>query len=302
MSNPVFNRIDEESRRGYAGFGDTRSTQYYGSPQGHQGYPGYPQGQGYPQDQPARTDLSAGQLNDLFHAPAASPTQSRRLTLDDVMMKAGLLFGLMLVVAGLTWTAALMIAPGIAGLAAIGGSIVTLVLGMIIAFGKTIRPGLILVFTVFEGLMVGGITATFVQAFDGVVTTAIIATLCVFATMFLGWKTQLIRVTARSRRIFGMAIMGYLLFMLVNFVAALFGMNAGWGVFGLGSGLSILVSVFAVGLASYSLAMDFDSIETAIRAGAPEKMSWLLAYGLLVTVVWLYIELLRLFANLQSRD
>ncbi|GAB48629.1 Bax inhibitor-1/YccA family protein [Mobilicoccus pelagius] len=292
MSNPVFNRIDEQSRRGYAGFGSNRSTQYYGSPQGH------------PQDYQSagRPDMSAGQLNDLYNSPAAGPAQSRRLTLDDVMMKAGLLFGLMLVVAGVTWTAALMISPGIAGLAAITGSLVTLVLGFVIAFKKNVSPALVLVFTVFEGLMVGGISAVFVRAYDGVVTTAVIATLCVFATMFLGWKTNLVRVTARSRRIFGMAIVGYMLFMLVNFVAALFGMNAGWGVFGVGSGLSILVSVFAVGLASYSLAMDFDSIQRAIDAGAPEKYSWVLAYGLLVTVVWLYIELLRLFANLQSRD
>lgn len=301
MSNPVFNRIDEQSRRGYAGFGSNRSTQYYGSPQGYQSYP---QGQSYPQDYQSagRTDMSAGQLGDLYNSPSATPTQSRRLTLDDVMMKAGLLFGLMLVVAGVTWAAALLVAPGIAGLASITGSLVTLVLGFVIAFKKNVSPALILLFTVFEGLMVGGISAVFVRAYDGVVTTAIIATLCVFATMFLGWKTKLVRVTERSRRIVGMAMVGYMLFMLVNFVAALFGMNSGWGVFGVGSGLSILVSVFAVGLASYSLAMDFDSIENAIQAGAPEKYSWLLAYGLLVTVVWLYIELLRLFANLQSRD
>ncbi|WP_312719261.1 Bax inhibitor-1/YccA family protein [Mobilicoccus sp.] len=295
MSNPVFNRIDEQSRRGYAGFGDNRSTQYYGSPQTSQGYPQDHQSAG-------RTNMSAGQLDDLYNSPSASPTQSRRLTLDDVMMKSGLLFGLMLVVAGITWTAGLTINLGIAGLASITGAIVTLVLGMVISFKKTVSPPLILLFTVFEGLMVGGISATFMVRFDGVVTTAVIATLCVFATMFLGWKTKLIRVTERSRRIVGMAIVGYMLFMLVNFVAALFGMNQGWGVFGLGSGMSILVSVFAVGLASYSLAMDFDSIEKAIQAGAPEKYSWMLAFGLLVTVVWLYIELLRLFANLQSRD
>ncbi|WP_040160029.1 Bax inhibitor-1/YccA family protein [Mobilicoccus massiliensis] len=296
MSNPVFNRIDQESRRGYAGFGDGRPTQSYGQPYGAP--------QGY-QTQRGPVDMNASQLDDLYNAPSAGPVQSRRLTLDDVLMKSGLLFGIMLLVAGGTWAATMATMStagyGLASLATLTGAIVTLVLGLIVAFSKKIRPALIVTFAVFEGLMVGGISTVFAQAYDGVVTTAIVATLSVFVAMFLGWKTNLIRVTSRSRRIFGMAIFGYFIFMLVNFGFALFGANSGWGIFAGGSTLGILVSVFAVGLASYSLAIDFDSIDRAVRAGAPEKYSWLLAHGLLVTVVWLYIEMLRLLGHLQQR-
>ena len=158
-------------------------------------------------------------------------------------------------------------------------------------------------YSAFEGLLLGGVSRVYGDAFgQGVVTTAIVATLSVFAAMFFGWKSGFIKVTDKSRRIFGMAILGYAIFALANFVAALLGGSNGWGFFGFGSGMSILVSVVAVGLASYSLAMDFDSIDRAVAAQLPEKYSWLLAHGLVVTLVWLYLEILRLVAQFSGRD
>jgi len=285
MSNPVFNRIDQESRRGYAGFGGNRSTNAYGGVQQHGG------------PAPIRVE----QLDAMYNSPAAGPVQTGRLTLDDVYMKSALLFGLMLVTAGAVWAAAMTLGLGIASLAMIVGAVTSLVLGLVIAFKKSISPALIMAFAVFEGLMVGGISTVFSQMYEGIVTTAIVATLSVFVAMFLGWKTGIVKVTARSRRMVSMAIFGYMIFALVNFGFAMFGMNNGWGIFGQGSSLGILVSLFAVGLASYTLAMDFDSIQTAVASGAPEKYSWLLAHGLLVTVVWLYMEILRLLAHFQNR-
>ncbi|MDO5627490.1 MAG: Bax inhibitor-1/YccA family protein [Mobilicoccus sp.] len=291
MSNPVFNRIDQESRQGYAGFGTGRSQSQsqYGSPQDAV------------HAQRGQAAMSNSQLDDLYQSPSAGPVQTGRVTLDDVLMKSGLLFGTMLAVAGLTWFVNATILPGFAGLAMLGGIFVTLGLGLVIAFKKTISPALIMLFAVFEGLLVGGVTTMYAQAYDGVVTTAIISTLSVFVAMFLGWKTGIVRVTERSRRMVRMAIFGYLIFMLVNLGFAMFGANQGWGIFAGGSTIGILVSLFAVGLASYTLAMDFDSIQRAVQAGAPEKYSWLLAHGLLVTVVWLYLEILRLLAHLQQR-
>jgi len=96
-----------------------------------------------------------------------------------------------------------------------------------------------------------------------------------------------------------MALVGYLIFSLVNVVAAFMGVGSGWG-FG-GSGvLGIAISLFAVGLASYSLAVDFDTIDRAVAAGAPEKYSWLLGHGLIVSLVWLYLEMLRLLARMRD--
>ena len=140
----------------------------------------------------------------------------------------------------------------------------------------------------------------FEQYYHGIVATAVIATLSTFAGMFLGWKFGLIKVTDKSRRIFGMAILGYLLFSLVNVAASFMGVGAGWGFGGKSGMLGIGISVLGVGLASYSLAIDFDSVDRAVAAQLPEKYSWLLAHGLIVTLVWLYLEILRLLARLRQ--
>ncbi|WP_168582186.1 Bax inhibitor-1/YccA family protein [Gephyromycinifex aptenodytis] len=298
MSNPVFNRIDKESSRGYAGFGSQPSSGQYGPPSGQ-----YGQRSAGTQSSPYSTQgMSEAQLRDLYARPAAGPVQTGRLTVDDVIMKAALLFGIMIVVAAGTWFVGATVSPAIASMAMLVGIFVTLGLGLLIAFKKTISVPLIVTYAAVEGLLVGGISFMFETMYDGLVTTAIIATLSVFAAMFIGWKAGYIKVTAKSRRIFGMAIMGYLIFALVNLGFSLFGANNGWGIFGQGSNMGILLSVFVVGLASYSLAMDFDSIDRAVSSGAPQQYSWLLAHGLLVTVVWLYLEILRLLAHLQGRD
>ncbi len=299
MSNPVFDRIDKGiSQGGYATFGNRSSSPHGAPPQGMPyGQQGYPQ-QGYGQ---RPQDVTSDQLEGMYSAPSAGPVAMGRVTFDDVIMKFLGLFALVLVGAGVTGlllprsTAAMLLLPAI---------LVTLGLGLFIAFKKTISVPLIVAFAAFEGVLVGAVSSVYANAFGpGVVSTAIIATLCVFVAMFAGWKTGVVKVTSKSRRIFGLAIMGYLIFAVANFVAAwIFGANSGWGFFGFGSGMSILVSVFAVGLASYSLAMDFDSIDNAVAAQLPEKYSWLLAHGLIVTVVWLYLELLRLIAQLMGRD
>ena len=101
----------------------------------------------------------------------------------------------------------------------------------------------------------------------------------------------------QHRRIFGMMAMGYMVFLLINIGASLFGFG---NVYASGGILAILICLFGVGMASYSLAIDFDSIDRAVGAGAPEKYSWLLGHGLVASLVWLYIEFLRLFAVLQN--
>ena len=174
-----------------------------------------------------------------------------------------------------------------------------LAVGLAIAFMKKVSVPLIVTYAVLEGAFVGAFSRVMEQAYPGIVVTAVLATLCTFAGMFLGYKTGLVKVTNKSRRIFGFAIMGYLLFSLVNVFALFLGLTTGWG-FG-GSGLlGIGISLLGVGLASYSLAIDFDSIDHAVRVGAPERFSWLLAHGLIVSVVWLYLEIVRLLARMRD--
>jgi len=283
-SNPVFTRIDKQIRQGgYAGFDRQPSTR------------GMSGGAG------VQDSLNSQQLQDLYNEPSAGPVQMRRVTLDDVVMKTLGLFSIVLVVAVVTWyyvagQPSTSPTPMVLMLAGMFGG---LGVGLLIAFKKTINVPLIVTYAALEGVLVGAISEVFNQRWPGIVTTAVIATLCTFAGMLLGYKTGLIKVTDKSRRIFGMAIMGYLLFGLVNLVAAFMGVGGGWGFGGTGF-MGIAISVFGVGLASYSLAIDFDSVSRAVNAQLPEKYSWLLAHGFIVTLVWLYLEFLRLLARLRQ--
>ena len=282
-SNPVFDRIDKESRKGYAGFG---------------------RGPQQPTGGMASTDaMTPQQLQDLYNQPSAGPVQSRRLTIDDVVMKTAALFSIVVVVAAIAW----QLTPDLGRVFMFGGIAATLVLGLVIAFKNTVSVPLIVAYALFEGLLVGSVSRYYAAAFplepgqgvlQGIVPQAIIATLSVFAGMLLAYKTGLIKVTEKFRRIVTMAVIGYAIFALINLGYSLF-TDAPFGIGG-SSALGIGISLFAIGLASAMLAVDFDSIDRAIAAGAPEKYSWLLAHGLIVTLVWLYLEILRLLGRLRN--
>jgi len=140
-SNPVFDRIDKESSRGYAGF--TRAPQA-------------------PAGMAATDSMSAQQLQDMYNQPAATPVQMRRLTIDDVVMKTAGLFAIVLVLAAVGWA----LAPQAGVVLLLGGIAFTLVLGLVIALKKTISVPLILVYAVAEGLFVGAVSQIYSTAFD----------------------------------------------------------------------------------------------------------------------------------------
>lgn len=277
-TNPVFNRIDREAS-GYAGFG---------APQGQQAAPA-----GYG---PSQT-TSPQQLEEMYQAPPAGPAQTGRLTLDDVVMKSLALFALVLASGAATWVF-VGARPGLAMPVWLLGMFGSLGLSFAIGFSKKVNVPLIVVHAVLQGLFIGAVSVTFEAMYPGVVSSAVMATLATFAGMFLGWKVGLIKVTSKSRRIFGLMAMGYLVFLLVNLGAAwIFGAGDGWGVYG--GPLGILVSLFGVGMAAYSIAVDFDSVDRGIAAGAPQQYSWLMGHGIIASLVWLYIEFLRLFMILN---
>lgn len=282
-NNPVFSQMDRQIQQGgYAGFGRRQQpTQGYGS------------GSGGPQDV-----MTPQQLDDMYQQQAAGPLQTGRVTFDDVIMKTLGLFVLLLATAGVSWVLTLG-NPGLTMPIWLAGMFGGLAIGLAIAFMKTVSVPLIVLYAVLEGAFVGAFSQVMEGRFPGIVATAVVATLATFAGMFAGYKFGIIKVTSRSRRIFGMAVMGYLLFSLVNVVALFAGWTSGWGFGGSGM-LGIGISILGVGLASYSLAVDFDSIDSAVHAGLPQKYSWLLGHGLIVSLVWLYIEILRLLA--RTRD
>ena len=295
-TNPVFNRIEQDAQRGYAGFEAPRNV---GSER-QQPNLGQASAQWSSQDA-----MSQRRLEDMYNQPPAGPIQTGRVTTDDVVMKTMALFGLVLVGGVIGWMVSAA-NPALGFLLWMGGMIVTLILGFVIVLKKTISVPLIVTYAAIEGLFVGAVSQYFALAFDepgtpvfqGIVAQAVLATLATFAGMFIAYKSGLIKVTAKFRRVVTMMIFGYAIFAVVNFIYAMV-TNTAFG-FG-GSGLlGIGISLFAVGLASLSLALDFDSIDQAVAMGAPQKYSWLLAHGLIVTLVWLYIEFLRLFARLRS--
>lgn len=298
-SNPVFNRFNDDLDRGrisadqqpqYGQFGspDQQRAAQYGYPQQGAQQGGYPQ-QGY-----GNPDLES-----MYKSPSATSGQTGRMTLNDVVTKALSLFGIVLVFAAIGWAVGNQNQTAGMGLW-MGGMIIGIILGFIISFKRVISVPLILAYAVCEGLFVGAASGFFNNVYPGVVSQAVLATLCVFAGMFIGWKVGLIRVTERSRKIFGLMAMGYFLFAIANVALVWTGVvDSPFGVGGTGT-LGIIISLFAVGLASYSIAVDFDTIQRGVSAGLPEKYSWLMAHGLLVSVVWLYIELLRLLARMRN--
>ncbi len=279
-NNPVFSRFEKKVKSdGYAGFGR-------GGAATTQPYPG--------------PTMSPHELDTRYQGPSAGPRETGRLTLDDVVMKTLGLFAVVMVSAATSWFVT-QGSPDLTMPVWIGGMLLGLGVGLAIAFMKSVSVPLIVLYSVLEGAFLGAFSRVIEQTpqYAGIVPTAIVATLATFAGMFVGYKVGLIKVTSKSRRIFGMAAMGYLLFSLVNVIGLFAGWTSGWG-FG-GSGLlGIGISILGVGLASYSLAIDFDSIDSAVRMQVPEKYSWLLAHGLIVSLVWLYIEIVRLLARLRN--
>ena len=184
--------------------------------------------------------------------------------------------------------------PGIA----IAGFIVGLVAALAVMFKPMWARFLAPVYAIAQGLAVGAISKLFNMQYEGIVLQAVGATIGVFVVMLLLYRTGVIRVTNTFRRVIVGATVGLMVFYLASFVVSLFGPS----LIPTGSGsFSILFSVFVAGLAAFNLALDFDFIDQAERAGAPKQMEWFAAFGLLVTIVWLYLEILRLLAKLRER-
>lgn len=290
--NPVFDRFDKDLARGdYAGFGSRQQPQYGQLGQGQPYQPDMQQRQ-YGGGQWGQQAPQSPQPYDTGSAPG------RTMSMDDVVTKTLLLFAMLLATGAAGWFAASHSQPVGLGLW-IGGMLATIALGFVIAFKKTISVPLIVTYALLEGAFLGAVSQFFNTQWPGVVGQAVLATLCVFVGMFAGWKFGVIKVTDRSRKIFAFAAMGYFLFAMVNLVLQMTGVLGNFGFFSMGT-FGIVLCLVAVALASYSLAVSFDTIARGVAAGVPEKTSWLLAHGLIVSVAWLYIELLRLFAI--SRD
>lgn len=238
------------------------------------------------------------QLEQAYAGPAAGPLQTDRMTHTDVVVKTGLTFAVLVPFAVLSYA----LTAGGNGLLVWVGMLGGLVLGLVNAFKREPSPVLILAYAALEGLFLGGISFLF-EAWAGaeagtLVLQAVTATFAVFAVMLVAYRSGAIRATPRFKKMMLVGIGGYLVFSLISFVLSMFGFADGWGL--RGGWLGVAVGLFAVALAAMSLVLDFDLADELVAKGAPAKYSWTVAFGLTVTLVWLYLEILRLLAILQS--
>lgn len=234
--------------------------------------------------------MSAESLQDLYNSPSAGPAQTGRLTYNDVVSKTVLMFGTLVITAVVGWQIPALMLPGL---------IVGLVLGLVNAFKREPSPVLIMLYAAAEGLFLGGISRVIDDMYPGAAVQAVIATFSVFAVTLMLYRSGKYRATPKMTKMFGIAMGAYLLFSLVNLGLMLFGVTD--GMFGLRSGwLGLVVGAIAVLLATYSLVLDFTQIQRGVEQGAPAKFAWTAAFGLTVTMVWLYVEILRIIAILRS--
>jgi uncharacterized YccA/Bax inhibitor family protein len=277
-SNPVFRSLPKQ-QGGYATFGSGAAGA--ATAQVHQGY------------EPYIDQRQAG--------------VSRPMTIDDVVTKTGITLAVLSVVAVVSY---FLVAGNNALAAPFGlvGGLGGFALVMIATFGrKQDSPAIVLSYAALEGLFLGAISfimANFVVSGANagtLISQAILGTIGVFAGMLIVYKTGAIRVTPKFTRMIFAGLIGVVVLMLGNLVLSMFGVNGGEGM-GLRSGgwLAIVFSLVCIGLAAFSFLIDFDAADQMIRAGAPEKAAWGVALGLTVTLVWLYIEILRLLSYFQS--
>ncbi|GLX38132.1 membrane protein [Streptomyces roseochromogenus] len=233
----------------------------------------------------------------------AAPVRGNAMTIDDVVSRTAMTLGTLIVTATLAWIT-LPVDPANVNKSygfAVGAALVAFVLAMIQSFKRKPSPALILAYAAFEGVFLGVIsmvTSTYIS--PGVVVQAVLGTMCVFAAVLFAYKMRWIRVTRRFTGFVMAAALGFVLLMLANTLFAVFGGGDGLGF--RSGGLGIVFGLLGVVLGACFLAMDFKQVEDGVTYGAPREESWLAAFGLTLTLVWIYLELLRLFQILSGDD
>ncbi|MFB7918610.1 Bax inhibitor-1/YccA family protein [Streptomyces sp. NPDC056061] len=283
-SNPVFSRRGFSRDNGYAGFN--------AAPQAGAATAGA---------NPYATNPYAQQ--DTQYGVPQAPARSGAMTIDDVVTRTAITLGTVVLGAALAWwllpvdSANLGKSYGIA----IGAALVAFVLSLIQSFKRKPVPALIVAYAAFEGVFLGVISsAVSTYIGPGVVMQAVMGTMCVFAGVLVAYKMRWIRVTRRFYGFVMAAAMGFMLLMMVNLLFAVFGGGDGLGF--RSGGLGILFGVIGIILGACFLALDFKQVEDGVAYGAPREESWLAAFGLTMTLVWIYLEMLRLLSILSGDD
>lgn len=214
------------------------------------------------------------------------------MTMENTMHKIVVSFVILLATAGIGWFVPALLLPAV---------IVGLVLGLVNSFKKEPSAPLILIYAAAEGLVVGGFSAVLERMYPGIAVQAVMATFVVIGVTLALFASGKIRESAKMTKIFMIAMLSYLAFSLLNLVLMVTNVSDNpWGLRGdvhiAGIPLGLILGVLAVLMGAYSLVMDFTFIQNGVRNQVPAKYGWTGAFGIVVTVVWLYLEIIRMFA------
>lgn len=302
MANPVMNSLERTFDR---------------TPAGYPTMPGYQPGQsGQATAAPgeygvnmARGQAAAKQyqdfqqLEDAYRAPAADAVDQGRMTYDDVVMKTSILFGILLVASAVSWIFT-MASPQLGAMLMMGGMIIGFVLAMVNIFKKTISPALVIAYAVAEGVFVGSLSAVMEFMYPGIVIQAVLATFAVVGTTLVLFATGKVRNSPKMQRMVLIGLIGLIVYNVLSMILSMTGMIANpWGIGGMtimGIPIGVLVGVAAIILGAMALIGDFDIAQKGVQNGVPTVFAWRVAFGVMVTVIWLYIEILRLLAILRG--
>lgn len=310
MANPVFNRLESEWEQGSR------------TPAGYPTMPGYQAGTSTQQSadprnpyadytggaQAAQTAQQAGgpifdqrAMEDAYRGASADAVDRGRMTYDDVIVKTGLSFGLLVLAAAVSWWM-LATTPSIGAVLMGVGFLAGFVLAMVNIFSRTIRPALVLAYAAAEGLALGGLSAVYESAYSGIVAQALVATIAVFGVTLALFASGRVRNSPKLARFTLIALLGILVYRLLDWVLV------ATGVLGtstsnatiMGIPLGMAVGLLAVLVGAACLIQDFDQAKVGVQMGAPARYAWSCAFGLMVTVVWMYVEILQLLARFRN--
>jgi uncharacterized YccA/Bax inhibitor family protein len=241
--------------------------------------------------------MTAQQLTDLYSQPSATAVETNRMSYDDVMIKIVSSFAILLVGAAVGWFLPALALPA---------ALVGFALALVNIFKKKPSPVLVLSYAAVEGVFVGGITSFFESIYPNIAVQAVIGTLVVVGVTLALFASGKIRASKKATKGFLIAMVGYLVFSVINVILMATGVNS--DAFGFRSApipflgglpFGVVLGVLVIIMAAYSLVLDFDSIQTGVKRGAPRIYGWTAAFGIMVTVVWLYLEILRMLAILR---
>lgn len=244
---------------------------------------------------PASTDLNAQQLTELYSRPSATPAETDRMSYEDTIVKIVVSFAILLGSAAIGWVLPALFIPAM---------IVGFGLALVNIFKKKPSPVLVLAYAAVEGVFVGGVTNFFEMLYPGIAVQAVLGTFVVIGVTLALFASGKVRASKKATKVFMIAMIGYLVFSVLNVVLMMTGINS--QPFGMRSAeifgipLGLILGVLVILMAAYSLVLDFDRIKTGVQRGAPRTYGWIAAFGIMVTVVWLYLEILRLLAILRS--